>query len=302
MRLWKPWADGVSALMEKRGLGEALSLGMAGDIIPSREQVEFWKTILPGARWVVHGHGRMNNLYGMPVAYSASVFGCSFPRVDPAVKRYYGWQRENITTQFARYTRFGSAWNALTFLRLLPEWNIAGNQNGVGRLGADFFEVRPGRDPRTSWKTASVRSASWLSPGENGAIPTADFLIFREGIQECEARIFLEKILTDEGGRSRLGDDLARRAQELLDERTRHAAWILDLKHMNHNSRGGILGSGCPLTPPGWYAWSGWQERSGRLYALAAEAAKKAKAGDPTSGIKGIGEQPGEEKGIASAP
>ena len=79
----------------------------------------------------------------------------------------------------------------------------------------------------------------------------------RENIQETEARIFLEKLLTAKP--CPLPDDLAEKAQAVLDERAR---W----------SR---LADG--LFDVAW-AWpsSGWEDRTARLYQAAAEAAKTA--------------------------
>jgi hypothetical protein len=75
----------------------------------------------------------------------------------------------------------------------------------------------------------------------------------REGVQECEARVFIEKAL--DTARAQLGEGLAARAEAALDERIR-------LARLFHFSTLGFL-----LSYPG----SGWQARSETLYALAAE-------------------------------
>jgi predicted transcriptional regulator len=81
--------------------------------------------------------------------------------------------------------------------------------------------------------------------------------MMRENIQECEARIFLEKLLTEVP--PRLSPDLARRIQDVLDERTRwHRVQLLE------------------RAPETFIAWpyTNWQARTAALYAAAAEAAK----------------------------
>jgi hypothetical protein len=265
--VWAPFARALMEFMDKRGLRDATLIGMAGDVRPRKDQVEFWTKLLPDTKWMVQGHNRADNLYGVPVAYSTSVFGCQYPTTDPAVKRTYGWQRPNVTTLFPRVLR-SKEWNSGMFFRLLMEWNIAGWQNGVGRVPADFFP-QPACDPKASWGNAGLRR-NWLSAGADGAIPGSEFVLLREGIQECEARIFIEKALTDEARKARLGSALAEKCQQLLDERTRYAAWVFDQEYLNYNYGGGLLGKPLDLS---WFAGSGWQERNERLFSAAAEVA-----------------------------
>jgi hypothetical protein len=268
--VWAPFARALTEFMTKRGLMDAMLIGMAGDIRPRKDQVEFWKKLLPETKWMVQGHNRADSLYGVPVAYSTSVFGCQFPVADPEVKRTYGWQRPNVTTIFPRVLRVNSGWNSGMFYRLLMEWNVAGNQNGVGRIAADFFP-EPRCDPKASWGNAGLRRP-WLTAGADGAVPSSEYLLLREGIQECEARIFVEKALVDEAKKARLGAALAEKCQKLLDERTRCAAWVFDQMYLNYNLDGAMLGKPLDLS---WFAGSGWQERNERLYAAAAEVAGK---------------------------
>ena len=81
--------------------------------------------------------------------------------------------------------------------------------------------------------------------------------MLREGLQEAEARIFLEKALTDPAARQRLGEGLAVRCQELLDERAR---WIVTV----NRERGW-----------GWFAGPLWQQRAEQLFTAAGEVAAK---------------------------
>jgi hypothetical protein len=183
--------------------------------------------------------------------------------VDPAVKRTYGWRRKELVAHYHRNLIFS---HPLTEDRLLAEMNIAGSQRGFGRLGADFWPVlagpRPGqrhnlanRWPALSnWGQLSIKT-TLLAPGPDGALSTVRFEMIRESLQECEARIFLEKALLDGRLRDRLGAALAQRCQRVLDERTRAALW------------------GWHIGYP-WFVGSGWQRRCERLFTLAAEAAE----------------------------
>lgn len=77
----------------------------------------------------------------------------------------------------------------------------------------------------------------------------------RQGVQESEARIFIEKVLTYKNLRQPLGEELAERAQKFLDERTR-----LLIAYSNASE---------------FFAGSGWQNSAEALFTLAGEAAGK---------------------------
>jgi hypothetical protein len=62
---------------------------------------------------------------------------------------------------------------------------------------------------------------SLLFPASGGPVATVRFEALRMGIQEAEARVLIEKALDDAAKRAKLGEELAKRAQELLDERVR---------------------------------------------------------------------------------
>ncbi len=80
--------------------------------------------------------------------------------------------------------------------------------------------------------------------------------MLRENIQECEARIFLEKLLLESP--PRLPAELAVKTQAVLDERTRwHRVLMLDP---------------APETSVSG-PYSGWEARTVKLYEAAAEAA-----------------------------
>ena len=125
--------------------------------------------------------------------------------------------------------------------RWVTENALVNGACGFGRLGADFwppFEFKCWYHPFDQWL---------LWPGPEGADGTVRFEALREGIQEAEARIQIEKA----------GKDTAEPAKAVLAERIR------------------VMGS-IP-TGPQWPLmgenYDGWQERSWNLYAAAAQAA-----------------------------
>jgi len=164
---------------------------------------------------------------------------------------------------------------------MLGEMNITGSQRGFARLGGDFWPVlkdKRGRGHRlsnrylkSSWRNLDLR-AILFSPGRKGAVATHRFEMIREGIQECEARIFIERAILEE----KIDGELAARCQAILDERIpaiRRGVNTLGCAGANpayiDNSWWqvpGVLGHE-------WYVGSGWQDRSEKLYAAAAEVA-----------------------------
>jgi hypothetical protein len=284
--VWKPLGEELSAFVRKRGLEDAAVLGVAGDILPSKEIVLFWKEIYPESKWMIHGHGGWPGagLYGVPIGYVSFVAGgVTFALVDPEVHRFRGWKVPALRTLFARGLAMRGQVPPPAASWLMPEWNIAGEQQGLGRVTADFFRV-PGKDGRgSSWLPDRFRSTcSWhnaglrpplLAPGPDGAVPTARFELLRQGLQECEARISIEEALTDGKLRAKLGEKLAAECQAVLDERTRYIMWVFDYKSMVDYNHRGSLTPGGPVDV-NWYAGSGWQDRAEKLFSAAAEVAR----------------------------
>ncbi len=261
---WQPVIQEIRARLEERGLGDAMMFGMNGDFSRvTKEPVELFKELAPGVPWVSQGHGLVKQLFGVPVGYATTVWNARFA-VDPSIKRTHGWQREMLVAHFHRGMR---ADVYLTETRLMGEMNIQGSQRGFGRLGADFWPIlineRGRRTPITrrypqlaTWGQLSLGTA-FLAPGPEGAISTVRFELIREGIEECEARIFIERALLDEGLRTRLGVNLATECQALLDERTRIVQW--STWHAGNYE---------------YFLSSDWQERSRKLYDTAARVAR----------------------------
>jgi len=150
---------------------------------------------------------------------------------------------------------------------LAGERNIAGEQRGFGRVSADLWPVledsrgRPysisHRYPDTGWGACNVRMIPFLQPGPNGAISTGRLEMMREGLQECEARIFIEEALLDREKKAKLGDGLVDRCWSLLDRR------VEALCHAS--GRMGTL----------VFLGSGRKDRSRELFELAGEVAAR---------------------------
>lgn len=287
----KPVFDGVRALLEERGLEESMMVGIASDKRPEKDAVADLAAAAPDAPWVIHSHPLTLRLRGRPVGYSTAVWGVYGPP-HPSKERCRGWQNPHLAAVFPRYktapTGHGLRLHSATMLyriameRCLTAKGSAGAgkrglMRGVGRCGADFWPVLPakygrkkpvcGRYPASShWHGGWLHNStpSVLAPGPDGPVATVRFEMLREGIQETECRIWLEKILTDPARRAKLGAELADRCQRILDQRV-----IDQLRAMK--CRAGRLSFK-------WYEGSGIREDTAELYAAAAQAAAKLNA------------------------
>ncbi len=267
---WKPFVEGVRERLKKRGLNKAAALGLFGDFQPLPDVMSFWREMMPEAPWVSSGHVWRKELHGSPVVFATAWrWDGNYSLADPSVRRVTSWRDDR--TKLAPYRipvdRYPSGYFANMY-----EFNLSCGQDGLGRIFADFFPVKThekakhssrllGRYQATHWGTMNW-GQTWLAAAPEGPAATIAIESLREGTQWGEARIFIQDAVLDR--RDVLGEELAKRAQGILDERIRLVRWA-----------GTMPGRG-DIPPFGeyWHAGSGWAERNGKLYAAAAEVAR----------------------------
>ncbi|HUV40067.1 MAG TPA: hypothetical protein VMY39_10655, partial [Planctomycetota bacterium] len=147
-------------------------------------------------------------------------------------------------------------------------WPVLKGQYGQGReVIARYNDPSAAHwDPRSSWSTVALNNFQVtyvVGDGSTGPVSTTRAEVLREGLQEADARVFVQNALLDEERRAKLGDDLARRADRVCRDRT----WAL-----RYLSEFSIAGSG----KGGWatqyiFQPTPWQELSRELYDTAAE-------------------------------
>ena len=240
LELWKPMFAEIRKRMEKRGLDKTMMLGLMPDAWPSKEEVTFWKGISGDIPWAIHGHAGARDsvlvgnkgLYKVSdIGYAAFVYDLIY-NVNPDKGRMYGWRQPSLLTS---YTRMGAVnYSSSLEMRQFPAFAITGGQRGGGRMGGEFWPamrnskgIRSGavwaRYPENNWRNLDM--SDWLlAPGQNGPVSTARLESLKEGVQVCEARIFLEDALLDDARKAKLGADLAKRCQDALDVHHR-AMW-----------------------------------------------------------------------------
>ncbi|MBC8869892.1 MAG: hypothetical protein H8E44_10765 [Planctomycetes bacterium] len=278
--LWGPLMRELRELMNRRGLERSMMLGMPTDARPTPQIVSLFRECVPDVKWVCHGHSYPKDLHGVDWGYTTSVWWPRYIEFPGTSK--YGWRKPDLKgVQFARNVR--DSYPQATF-RLIGEMNIAGQQRGFGWFGADFWPVFEGRRssarvyeryPQANWRNLNIMTAL-LGPGPHGPVSTHRFEMMIEGVQECEARIFVEKALLEK----RISGPLAEHCARLLEERNR--ATLMGLG--NHMLEGWLKDDSYARihgwwNEPGlaggyWYLTSGWQDRSEKLYAAAASVEK----------------------------
>ena len=275
--------------------------GMFTDAVPPKEHIQFFHDLAPGVPWVQQGHGRWTKkVYGIAdVGYQATVWGGfrfgdglkqTNQRKEPVVESLHGWKGERLDAVFERNTGLDSY--PSTRWRFYAGTGITSELRGIGRVGADYWKVVKGKRGRRvgyphnrfvegGWGGSSINlnlCSSALAPGQDGPVATTRLLALTEGIQECEARITIERALTNDAMKARLGRTLATRCEEVLDQRL-HTMW----RTLCNYQLGGpffFRAGGWRWTPgiPGhrWYLSSGWQDQSRTLYDLAGQVQRKA--------------------------
>ena len=233
---WKPVMDGLYAILKKRGLEKSFMVGVSGDKMPSQKCVDDLKAVAPYATWVIASHANRTTLHGQRTGYVTDVWSSAGLPASPDVRwqrKRLGWNDSRIRVPFPRAgghrfvgpsLRIGTDLGAY---RRGPEGAILSGVRGYGRCGADFWPVF-----KKDWRFRGIlarypESAGWhggnlvnsypyiLGPGPAGPVGTARLEALREGVQENEARIFIERAMVA----GTLSEELAAKCKKLLDAR-----------------------------------------------------------------------------------
>jgi len=277
-QLWTKLVKAMRPVLARRGLADSMLFGLIGDNRPTKQAMDDIAAAAPDAKWAAHSHYYVTKWRGYEVGMATSLWGIGCVPVDPAQGRGYGWRNPFWLNYYPRevsplsplvdYRTKIENWMGARS-RSLKKYSKARGARGLGRLGADFWKVLKdsrgarvaslaGRYPESYWGQLNLNYGvpNLLGMGKDGPVATVRSEAFRENIQEMEARIFIERALLDKAKRAVLGDDLARRCREALDERIRLAL---------HAPGEGMV----------WFVSSDWNRRTERLFRLAAEVAKQ---------------------------
>lgn len=224
---WKPVLDEARKKIEARGWFDSTCLGHNAYCDPPTPQVvSMAHRIWPDGCWGITGHAV--GLGPCKGAGTNDTMPCRFSEVvwTEGGMTHRGWTklagppRNDLWCSNCR-NRHSDA-SPLTVIRDLPEEVALRGHAGVGQLGVDNFPIkRPdgkiyslGNDRGGTGPQCSTSAI--LAPGPNGPVATERYEMFREGVELCEAIIFLEESIR--GGK--LNPDLAARVNRCLNERS----------------------------------------------------------------------------------
>jgi len=253
-RVWTSFAVQLYAHLKERGLADRLMWGYAWDGLSDSQLPTLLADCVPEVGWVQGAHRPGLGISPGQVYWACSrVYGAQINETS-----LLGWKKRTLDVLNPRSgsTVISTNGHSPPFsFRLMVDRALVSGQNGIGRLGADFWADTYHKQTGVSgYFAVGMPCTQLLWPGPDGAHASARFEALLEGVQEAEARIFLEQAID----RNLLPEDVARKARRALYDHNRETLYI----------PGGSM-----VIQVHEYA-SGWQERSRRLYRVAAEAAR----------------------------
>lgn len=268
---WRAVIQGMRQRVQALGWDPGiLMVGAGADARPEKHMADFFNAFDPPVRWVVFSHWRGDPRHGdrpVIIDHGLNVGFAEIPDVidlRPESRNLLGggWGTDAVVPWISTYRGHAYPDTPLVRYRFMPDISVFSRQNlhfsGIGRIGLDGWRVRDPQtgEQRNTWmrhnnawyRLVRLTTGELTVPGPDGAAPTLRHAQIREGLQEAEARITLERLLR-EGGHAELAGEIR--------------AFLRDW-----NSARYFTGEGFrfPLLPD-------WADRSMQLYALAARAA-----------------------------
>jgi len=232
-RFWKPVFDELLKKIKARGWLDETTLGYNAwyaTSIPAL--VDVANRLWPGGEWSFTGHnGQSGMLFRgsdsntvMTVRHADTVMNFPNPNSQPMPRRNTFafncrlFQRDDFPLNDQR--------------NVAEKYALYNGYDGVGDFGANLFPLKKpvggyyvhGAGSGTGWavdpiyKTGASRSTlALLYPGADGPVATERFEMLREGLELCEAVIFVRNALAKKP--SPLSPDLQQRAERYLRER-----------------------------------------------------------------------------------
>ncbi len=267
-KFWTPVLHAIRKRLAAQGMEKSICLGVLSDGTAPPEVFAMFARILPEAGWTRGCHSTTfakapyNLKGGGKCSYHEFCYGLglSDPRKKlPAIHA--------MTGPGAAWFRGEKDYRLPPFIyRTIPERGLFCETSGIGRLGLDLwsvpFETGKGK-PRwrvlfNRWPHSSVAGhgdptlVGLADAGDDGPRHSLRFELLREGLQESEALIAVSEALAKHS--AKIGPKLTAECRALLVER-------IDVCRVTQ----GISED--------FYA--GWQDRSRRLYDLAARVAAR---------------------------
>jgi len=257
---WRAFATSLYERMKSRGWERRMYWGAPLEQEADPGLKDLLAACTPDVRWTAGPHEMISNgTYAKNDRFYSVITTIRYwPGGWPTFRSDQGWKSKTVHLLNPRVggTVFALHTTSLPFAyRMLPQRAVSLGRNGFTRVGADEWDaVHYEGMALPKWLTGMpVLFVLW--PGPAGAQSSARFECMLEGIQESEARIFLEQALD----RGRLDAATAARIRQMLKG---------DLQETSFFQGNSIVHA---LEA---YHYR-WQERSARLYRAAAEVVSK---------------------------
>ncbi|MCC5828191.1 MAG: hypothetical protein JJU36_01975 [Phycisphaeraceae bacterium] len=220
---WKPMLDAVRDTVKRREWSERIiTLGLGSDIRAGRRTGERFREWAPYARWDLLSHysgetpGRLDD--GRYIATGALEMGVrrypwmALNNVFEAERLERLLERSEQTIELPTARWMHQPYSPPFLFRMLPQF-----WGHLGHMGIDFW--RPGGEgPSNTSFFAHINALT--APGPDGAVPTIQFQMLREGIQDFELRMAIVQAVAGI-------DDLEKknRYHRLVDELRHRISW-----------------------------------------------------------------------------
>lgn len=252
---WQAFAQSFLAHMQGRGLDKAVFWGhpLEGEADPQLQKV--LAEVTPDVFWIAGPHEMMSNgTYAKNEEVYKLVETIRYWGNWPTFRMDQGWRSPRVHLLNPRVggTVFGMHTTSLPFAyRVMPDHALAFGRNGFTRVGADEWAgIHYEGCVIGKWETGiPVLFVLW--PGKDGAESSVRFEALVEGLQETEARIFVEQAIE----RGELEAGLAAKVKKVLSDNLQETMFFQGNSMIRAFEE---------------YSF-GWQTRSARLYEAAAE-------------------------------
>jgi len=226
LAFWKPVFPELLKRLKARGWLDDTTLGHnAHASEPKPEVVQMAHALWPDGEWswTSHGASQGKNFVGtdknvvMTVRHADGVWGHAPRGALP------GTPRRNTFTNICRNV-LGDNSPLREYRRLVELCAVNRGYDGVSELGVDLFPLKksvggyglPPAGRGTGW-AGQGSFVAILYPGPDGPVATERFEMFREGVELCEAVLFLRRVVADK----KLDAALQQRLERYLRQRDR---------------------------------------------------------------------------------
>ncbi|MGQ9661110.1 MAG: glycoside hydrolase domain-containing protein [Kiritimatiellia bacterium] len=257
---WQPFVEGVMTRMRNRGWEQNTFWGYLWDYTHAMDRYRaIFDELAPEVKWArgSHGHGGSRGHQGLGKHFGLlGTIVCLPQPVERSgdtymIRSHKGWKTTELHLALPRVQNAVlcvEGHSAPYYWRLFPELALCSGARGVCRIGADYWNGAC----QAGWRggvQAGLGITCTFWPGRTQAHSSARFEMLREGLQEAEMRVIVEKAI-EAASSAKPG------WQEVLDNR------IVATLH--------LMRSYYTVEPA--EQDFGWQERSWDLYAVAAAA------------------------------